>query len=88
MKYIIPNLNGGTEISNPQIKMNGDAGAPLKDDTSPGGFFVDLMLTFGSENNVNVGLRIYGDTQPEDITSLESIKTWAIAQLDAQYGQP
>ena len=66
--------------------MNGQAGAPLADDTSPGGFFVDLQLTFGSENNVKVGLRITGNTQPEDTTSLESIKEWAIAQLDAQYG--
>lgn len=88
MKYIIPFLNGGVEISNPQIKMNGYAGAPILDDVSPGGFYVDLQLTFGSENNVKVGLRISGQTQPEDITSLESIKTWAIAQLDTQYGVP
>lgn len=68
--------------------MNGHAGAPLTDDESLGGFFVDLNLTFGTENQAKVGLKIEHPTsQPEDITSLESIKEWAIAQLDAQYGE-
>lgn len=88
MKYIIPVVNGGIEITNPQIKLDGSAGAPIVDDVSLGGFYADLKLTFGSPNNVKVGLRVYGETQPEDTTSLESIKEWAIAQLDAQYGEP
>lgn len=86
-KYIIPFLNGGVEITPTDIKMQGFAGAPLNEDVSTGGFFVDLQLTFGS-NMVKVNVRVSDTSQPEDITSIESIKEWAIAQLDAQYGVP
>lgn len=85
-KYVISFLNGGVEITTTDIKMQGFAGAPLDNDTSPGGFFVDLQLIFGSENTVKVNVRVSHNSQPEDTTSLESIKEWAIAQLDAQYG--
>lgn len=89
MRYVIPFLNGGVEIDNPQIKMNGYAGAPLENDESVGGFFVNLQLSFGTPKNVKVGIEVSNpNSQPEDITNVESIKEWAIAQLDAQYGVP
>ena len=87
-KYIIEGLNGDLEITPTSIKMNGYAGAPINDDISIGGFFVDLYLIVDAtpEPIVRFGIRISHDSQPEDTKSLESIKEWAIAQLDAQYG--
>ena len=86
-KYVIPFVNGGVEISTPIIEMTGYAGAPLFKDESPGGFFVDLRLTVGTVIDVSVRVEDM-ESQPEDTTSLESIKEWAIAQLDTQYGVP
>lgn len=88
-KYIIPGLNGDNEIMPTQIIMSGHAGAPVENDESPGGFFVDLKLILGGTNNsiAKFHHRVEHPTlQPDDITSLTSIKEWAIAQLDAQYG--
>lgn len=87
MIYVFSWLNGGAEIDPTDIKMNGHAGAPLLDDESPGGFYVDLQLTFGTTKKSKVNVRVEHNSQPEDITSLESIKEWALAQLIAQYGQ-
>lgn len=90
-KYIIPEQFGDLEIVPTKIIMEGYAGAPLVDDQSLGGFYVDLVLVVGVPPNplVKKGVRVeHSSSQPVDTTSLESIKEWALAQLDAQYGVP
>ncbi len=87
MRYRFDWLHGGVEIEPTKIEMNGYAGAPVKNDLSPGGFYVELVLTFGSPQKVKVGVRVEHTSQPDDITDVDSVKEWAIAQLIAQFGQ-
>jgi hypothetical protein len=88
-RYVIPQQFGDDEIMPTKIIMQSYAGAPVENDSSPGGFFVDLILIIGSVPNPISKKRVrveHPTSQPEDVTNVESIKAWAVARLNEQYG--